>query len=95
VKTTTIWKFALKITDRQHIRMPRGAQLLDVQMQGDTPCLWVIADPNNEPVLREIDIYGTGHLVSEGPNQHIGTIQDGAFVWHVFDQGQRKDTTDE
>lgn len=34
-----------------------------------------------EPV--EMFIYGTGFNVDDG-KEHLGTIQDGSFVWHLF-----------
>ena len=81
-----IWKFALKLTDRQIIEMPRGAQFLSCQMQRGAFQLWAIVQPNHDIERRTIWIVGTGHPVPTIPLTFIDTVQqlDGAFVWHVF-----------
>ena len=87
----TIWKFPLETQDRQFVPMPAGATLLSVQCQHDAPQLWALVDqnPNAFLVERRINIYGTGHPVTEG-GIFVGTYQlmDGALVFHVFDQGE-------
>lgn len=40
----TIWKFPLKITDYQLVVMPECAQILSVQMQYGTLCLWALVN---------------------------------------------------
>ena len=44
----TIWKYKLKIDILQEIIMPIGARILSVQMQSNTPCLWVLVDPKEK-----------------------------------------------
>jgi hypothetical protein len=34
---------------------------------------------------RYFRIYGTGHTMPEACGKYIGTVQQGAFVWHVFE----------
>lgn len=55
-----IWKWKLAVTDVQTIEVPAGAKLLDVQMQGGSPSLWVLCDENALSTPRRIAIYGTG-----------------------------------
>ena len=84
----TVWKFELAVTDEQAVRVPRGAQFLTVQMQGDRPCLWALVDPNAQPEDRIVRIHGTGHPVSESHLlQYISTFQldGGALVFHAFE----------
>lgn len=38
----TIWKFELKVGDKQTVEMPEGAEILTAQFQGDTLCLWAL-----------------------------------------------------
>ena len=40
----TIWKYPLRIRDWVRLEMPRGAEILCVQVQGLTPCLWALVD---------------------------------------------------
>lgn len=85
-----IWKYKLKITDRQSIDMPKGAKVLDVQMQGDTCCLWALCDEEKESIDTEtirIVIYGTGNPIPDEPGEYISTFQvhGGKFVFHAFE----------
>lgn len=83
----TIWKFPLDIEDRVRIPLPAGAQLLSVQMQGETPCLWALVDPAAEKEMRYIDVYGTGHEMPDKPGRYISTFQmmGGRLVFHAFE----------
>lgn len=83
----TIWKFQLQLTDSQSIRMPEKSEILTVQMQGNTPCLWALVDSELPSEGRVIEVYGTGHPVNEvGERRYIATFQSGMFVWHVFER---------
>lgn len=85
-----IYKAQLEIADRQIIKMPRDAKLLDVQLQGDQPVIWFLCDEAAPQNNREIAIYGTGNAMpcNENIGDYVATIQSGLFVWHVFDLGQ-------
>lgn len=86
----TIWKYRLATKDRQDVLMPQGAEILTVQVQGDgEPCLWTRVDAAAPQRYRRIVTCGTGHAAPDLP--FIGTYQvlSGAFVWHVFDGGER------
>lgn len=87
----TIWKFELRLTDDQAVEMPAGAELLTVQLQGDTPCLWAVVDPYAPPGRRRIYIRGTGHsLRLTDDTRYLGTVQlhGGILVLHYFDGGE-------
>lgn len=85
----TIWKFPLIVNDFQQISIPAGAQLLDVQVQHDQPCLWALVDPAAPREFLTFRTVGTGHPFIDdawGSYRHIGTYQlaAGGFVGHVF-----------
>ena len=84
----SIWKYPLlNAKDHQTIQMPVGAQILCLQTQRDVPYLWVLVSPENPRRDRFIRIFGTGHPVDDhsGRLKYIGTYQETAFVWHVFE----------
>lgn len=83
----TIWKFGLEARDGVAIDMPKGAEILSLQVQGSTPCIWALCDPHAEPETRYFRTYGTGHPVESEPGRFIGTYQimNGALVFHVFE----------
>ena len=82
-----IWKFELAITDLQTVLMPKGAKLLDVQVQNERCCLWALCDENAPKVERRIAIYGTGYQVLGDTLEYIGTfqMQGGSLVFHAFE----------
>lgn len=82
----TIWKYELGITGVQGVGMPAGAQILMAQMQNDRLCVWALVDPKATPTQRTFYIYGTGHQIEPDLYSaiYVATVQQGAFVWHVF-----------
>ena len=87
-----IWKYPLKMTDKQVVEMPYRAKILTVQVQFGTPCLWALVDETNIPGVkltpRTITIYGTGNPMPVNPGVYIGTFQvrGGDLVFHVFEE---------
>ena len=81
-----IWKYPLTGDTRVALEMPIGARVLAVQMQGHLPCLWALVDTSADVQRRTFRIFGTGHRFDLSPDApHIGTFQDGPFVWHLFE----------
>lgn len=85
-----IWKYELVTTDSQELIMPKGACVLTVQTQNNTPCLWALVDPKAEKESRTFETFGTGHPVCCAVNMqlnYIGTYQKhgGSLVFHVFE----------
>lgn len=84
----TIWKFPLNWNVQQSVNFPRGATILDVQMQGSTICLWAVVNTESPIEPRIIHVVGTG---CEVPPQlykehYIGTVQVDGYVWHLFQE---------
>jgi len=80
-----IWKQVLDRADKQVVKLPVGAQILDVQIQKGSWCLWYICSVESPLSDRYIAIYGTGSEVETLSGAYIGTIQDGPLVFHVFE----------
>jgi hypothetical protein len=83
----TIWKYELKIADRQEVRLPVGANALTVQLQGERPCLWVMVEDTaqrNETLL--VWMHGTGHPATEAAllGRYLSTVQVSGLVFHFF-----------
>lgn len=89
---TTIWKYSLDLTDEQQLKIPKGSQILAVQVQRGDLVLWAIVDTEAPMEERGIVIVGTGHpFPNVGIARHIGTVQmmDGALIWHVFEKARK------
>lgn len=85
----TIWKFPLQLKDTQTIEMPFGAEIICVQVQHDAITLWaIVEEKNTDTEDRTIEVYGTGHPMTNHHRDYIGTIQfqGGGFIFHVFEQ---------
>ena len=85
-----IWKYALRLGTNV-IEMPVKAELLTVQMQRDTICLWALVNPDIAMEQRLIEVVGTGNPIPEpyAVRRYIGSVQLDEFVWHVFERGTR------
>jgi hypothetical protein len=87
----TIHKFPLSVDDTVTIAMPAGAQILSVQVQRGTPCLWALVSPFDFIDNRVFRIYGTGQPIDDkadgflGTHTFVGTIQLDDLVFHVFE----------
>lgn len=77
-----IFKYPLKITGKQSIKIPRNHRILSVQVQDGILCVWAAVEPEGCTVFREFLIVGTGCDMPE--EEHIATVQDGHLVWHIF-----------
>lgn len=86
--TKTVYKYPLKIVERQFVDLPVAAKILSVQMQGQDLCLWALID-KEQPYKSKIEIciFGTGFPIEEedvSGRKYYGTFQAGFYVGHVF-----------
>ena|SRR3990167_3802754 len=92
METRTIHKYHLPFGDAIEVQMPAGAEILAFAPQGDEPgnlFLWALVNPINPWEIRRFVLRGTGHPIDDGSVSkatHVGTVQDGPFVWHLFER---------
>ena len=79
----TIYKYPLHSKDCI-LQLPKGAEILTVQLQNENPTLWALVNPMTVTEERHICIVGTGWDV-EDTMKYITTYMDGYFVWHAFE----------
>ena len=48
----SVWKYELDLKDEQSVPMPKGAQGLCVQVQGEIPCVWAYVE-STAPLVAE------------------------------------------
>jgi hypothetical protein len=80
-----IWKTQLLKTDYQGIAVPFGAKFLTAQLQAGEWCIWYLCNDQQPMTSRKIVVVGTGHETPSGVLDYIDTIQDGAYVFHLFE----------
>jgi hypothetical protein len=75
------------IGEPQKVALTIGCEIIKVDIQRSRICLWAVHHAVDHPRHeRQFVIVATGQ---ESPHiykrTHIGTIQDGVFVWHIFE----------
>ena len=85
--SNVIWKFSLGPTIDHTLSMPRGAEVLHADVQDGEFYLWALVDPAEELEDRHFIIAPTGGPGDDRISKanHISTIMDGRYVWHVFE----------
>ena len=89
-----IYKYALETSDTQKIRIPKlvegesfKKQVLKIDTQNDTPCIWCLVDVGEEEQEISIRIVGTGNpMPTLSQDDYLGSYMlfDGGLVFHVF-----------
>jgi hypothetical protein len=71
------------------VYMPEKYELLDIQNQNGTVCLWAIVDSMATKVAHVFCVIGTGFGddVLENGSKYLRTVQYREFVWHIFESG--------
>lgn len=84
----TVWKFQFQIEDSIVLQIPSEATILHLDAQQSTPCIWVLVDPDAEPVERHFQLRGTGQPFQGNEGKHIGSFQmlHGSLVFHLFEE---------
>jgi hypothetical protein len=86
-----IWKFPIPspatLSGEVSIEMPAFADILSIQVQGSTPCVWAICNPVNVKETRRFKIVPTGGPIGTDQTflKYLSTIQLGVLVFHVFE----------
>lgn len=86
----SIWKYLIG-PGNGTISMPKEAEILTVQMQGEFPCIWAMVNPESEKEDRSFEIFGTGEGIPSdigAERKYIGTFQlnEGQLVFHLFER---------
>jgi DNA-directed RNA polymerase subunit RPC12/RpoP len=86
-----IFKYPLPIDDEIEISMPEDSEILTVQTQKGTPCIWAIVDTDAPLTTRRLCLRGTGHAFKGNEGKYIGTFQldNGALIFHLFEEHKK------
>ena len=80
-----IYKYGLECVDTQAVMMPKGAEVLSVQLQDGELTAWAKVDTTAKREPRVFRIMSTGYDTVEDGLHYLGTVPRGEFVWHVFE----------
>jgi len=83
----TIFKYALPTQDRVTFVLPKGAEILKIDVQLDQPFIWALINPEAASEERFFRVAGTGHPIEDKNLKFIDTFQmhGGDLVFHVFE----------
>lgn len=84
-----VWKFPLSFRGVTEHQLPVGARVLKAAVQEGAITLWIALDPRRATEARQFGVYATGEHLPIGAKSHVDTvlIEDGAYVFHVFELG--------
>lgn len=83
-----VFKYALEITQRQMIQMPRGARVLSVAIVNEQPVLFALVDDRKPAEPRIVRTARTGEVFNATGCTFVGTLcfEAVGHIFHVFDQ---------
>ena len=93
----TVYKYPFDIKDEVKIKVKAlkdatsfKDQLLHIDVQNETPCLWCLVDKDAHEWEITLRIVGTGHPCDDvSKSDFLGSfiLYDGSLVFHVFCKG--------
>ena len=92
-KEMRIYKYKLgDYLDKSSVRLQMGAKILSVNKQNNEWFLWAMIDPYETKMEeRVIRMAGTGHTLENVRSlEYLNTVLDGIYVWHFFEEKQRR-----
>lgn len=86
----TIWKAAIQPNSTpdkaMRIEVPAraGARAVSVGLQNGVVCVWFEVDATADPAPLVLYCVGTGFGDAPEGKRFLGTVVNGAFVWHFY-----------
>lgn len=85
-----IWKYTFSDIYDETFQMPKGAEILTVQIQDENICIWALINTLEDTENRSFEIYGTGHIIHCDmgiERKYINTFQiDNGLAFHLFER---------
>jgi hypothetical protein len=81
----TVYKYNFQIHDEFTLETHESFHVVLAGLQNGTPTLWAIVDTESPIVQHKFFVEGTGHPIAP-KSFHVGSFQQGSFVWHVFQE---------
>ena len=82
-----VFKYPLSIAGETTIEMPKGANVLTIQVQRREPYIWAMVEDDAPMEARAFCVRGTGHTFNGREGRYVGSFQllDGDLVFHLFE----------
>lgn len=85
--SSVIYKYTIKLKNKQTVELPLGAKVLKFGHKGDDISLWAMVDSEESDKLPlDVIVIGTGNAIEESLDryEHVETIITGFYVWHIY-----------
>ncbi len=92
-KIMVIYKYKLgDYFDKSSVHLQIGAKILSINKQDNEWFLWAMIDPYETKMEeRVIRMTSTGQLLRKVDSlEYLSTVFDGVYVWHFFEEKQRR-----
>lgn len=82
-----IFKYEIPHTEKKYnLVLPVNSVLIHLGSQNGKICIWAEIDPDEtEETIIPLEIIGTGWGFESEGKYHLGTVQMGNFVWHIYE----------
>lgn len=82
-----IHKYPIELALNFTVEMPKTAVFLSVQVQRNSPQMWMLVDPDIRLVKRRFCVVTTGQTLPDQCLLYLGTflLDEGSFVGHLFE----------
>jgi len=80
----TIWKYPLKLTDHQTIKVPEYGKPIHFGYQSYQLTVWCEVESDNSLYDIKFYIVGTGNQRPVLSTKYVGTCISHPFVWHLY-----------
>ena len=86
--TGKIYKYALDRPDNTYgaieVKTEDILSILYVDEQDGLICVWAVVNPESTKSTKIFYVIGTGQHIPRGTVEHIGSVKQRSFIWHIF-----------
>lgn len=85
--TRKVFKYEQPVDGLIRYEIPLFSKIIHIGSQRSNHItIWVLVDPDESRTEKvTFRVFGTGHPISLPIGDHVATVMDGQFVWHLFD----------
>ena len=79
-----VWKYQIPLTEKFKLEMPRGKQIVKVDVVDSVPYMWALMRSGNASEEYEFELHPTGADI-DADRVYEGTFRIGDVVFHLFE----------
>ena len=79
-----IWKCQIPLTEEFELEMPRGKQIVKIDVVNGVPYMWILTRSGNAPEEYRFELHPTGADI-DADRVYMGTFRIADVVFHLFE----------